>query len=286
MPGRMQMRTINTELITQQVKEMCMDVNIHLSKDVKCAIEEAEKKEESPLGKQILGQLEENMEIASDTKIPICQDTGMTDVFLKVGQEVHFEGGYIEDAINEGIRQGYREGYLRKSVVKDPLIRENTKDNTPGIIHYSIVPGDKLGITVAPKGFGSENMSRVCMLKPADGIEGVKEAVLETVRLAGPNACPPVVVGVGVGGTFEKCAYLAKKALTRDLNTHNAIPYVKDLEIELLDKINELGIGPAGLGGTTTALGVNIETYPTHIAGLPVAVNMCCHVNRHAHREI
>ena len=286
MPGRMQMRTINTELITQQVKEMCMDVNIHLSKDVKCAIEGAERKEESPLGKQILGQLEENMEIASDTKIPICQDTGMTVVFLKVGQEVHFEGGYIEDAINEGIRQGYREGYLRKSVVKDPVDRVNTKDNTPGVIHYEIVPGDQVEITIAPKGFGSENMSRLYMLKPADGLDGIRNAILETVKLAGPNACPPIVVGVGIGGTFEKCAILAKKALTRDLNSSSEIPYVKELEDEMLEKINNLGIGPAGLGGTMTALGVNIETYPTHIAGMPVAINICCHVNRHIRRTI
>ena len=286
MPGRMQMRTINTELITQKVKEMCMDVNIHLSKDVKCAIEEAEKKEESPLGKQILGQLEENMEIASDTQIPICQDTGMTVVFLKVGQEVHFEGAYIEDAINEGIRQGYREGYLRKSVVKDPVDRVNTKDNTPGVIHYEIVPGDQVEITIAPKGFGSENMSRLYMLKPADGLDGIRNAILETVKLAGPNACPPIVVGVGIGGTFEKCAILAKKALTRDLNSSSEIPYVKELEDEMLEKINNLGIGPAGLGGTVTALGVNIETYPTHIAGMPVAINICCHVNRHIRRTV
>ena len=280
------MRTISTDIIIQNIKEMCIEANYYLSDDVKEKVCGARGTEQSPLGQQILSQLEENLDIAGQDQIPICQDTGMAVVFLEIGQDLHIEGMNLEDAVNEGIRQGYVEGYLRKSVVKDPLIRENTKDNTPGIIHYSIVPGDKLGITVAPKGFGSENMSRVCMLKPADGIEGVKEAVLETVRLAGPNACPPVVVGVGVGGTFEKCAYLAKKALTRDLNTHNAIPYVKDLEIKLLDKINELGIGPAGLGGTTTALGVNIETYPTHIAGLPVAVNMCCHVNRHAHREI
>ena len=280
------MRTISTDIIIQNIKEMCIEANYYLSDDVKEKVCGARGTEQSPLGQQILSQLEENLDIAGQDQIPICQDTGMAVVFLEIGQDLHIEGMNLEDAVNEGIRQGYVEGYLRKSVVKDPLIRENTKDNTPGIIHYSIVPGDKLGITVAPKGFGSENMSRVCMLKPADGIEGVKEAVLETVRLAGPNACPPVVVGVGVGGTFEKCAYLAKKALTRDLNTHNSIPYVRDLEIELLEKINELGIGPAGLGGTTTALGVNIETYPTHIAGLPVAVNMCCHVNRHAHREI
>ena len=280
------MRTISTDIIIQNIKEMCIEANYYLSDDVKEKVCGARGTEQSPLGQQILSQLEENLDIAGQDQIPICQDTGMAVVFLEIGQDLHIEGMNLEDAVNEGIRQGYVEGYLRKSVVKDPLIRENTKDNTPGIIHYSIVPGDKLGITVAPKGFGSENMSRVCMLKPADGIEGVKEAVLETVRLACPNACPPVLVGVGVGGTFENCAYLAKKALTRDLNTHNAIPYVKDLEIELLEKINELGIGPAGLGGTTTALGVNIETYPTHIAGLPVAVNMCCHVNRHAHREI
>jgi fumarate hydratase subunit alpha len=226
------------------------------------------------------------MRIAETENIPICQDTGMAVVFIRAGQDVHFEGGSLEDAINEGIRQGYTEGYLRKSVVRDPIDRVNTKDNTPGVIHYEIIPGDKVEITVAPKGFGSENMSRVCMLKPADGIEGVKEAILETVRMAGPNACPPVVVGVGIGGTFEKCALLAKKALTRELGSHNAIPYVKELEIEMLEKINQLKIGPGGLGGTTTALGINIETYPTHIAGLPLAINMCCHVNRHKKRVI
>lgn len=282
----MQMRTINTELITQQIKEMCMEVNIHLSEDVKSAILKAREKEESSLGQQILGQLEENMDIADETKIPICQDTGMTVVFLKVGQDVHFEGTYIEDAINQGIREGYQKGYLRKSVVKDPVDRVNTKDNTPGVIHYEIVPGDQVEITVAPKGFGSENMSRLYMLKPADGLDGIRNAILETVKLAGPNACPPIVVGVGIGGTFEKCAILAKKALTRDLNSSSEIPYVKALEEEMLDKINALGIGPAGLGGRVTALGINIETYPTHIAGMPVAVNICCHVNRHIRRVI
>ena len=280
------MRTINTEIITQQIKEMCMEVNIHLSEDVKSAILKAREKEESSLGQQILGQLEENMDIADETKIPICQDTGMTVVFLKVGQDVHFEGTYIEDAINQGIREGYQEGYLRKSVVKDPVDRVNTKDNTPGVIHYEIVPGDQVEITVAPKGFGSENMSRLYMLKPADGLDGIRNAILETVKLAGPNACPPIVVGVGIGGTFEKCAILAKKALTRDLNSSSEIPYVKALEEEMLDKINALGIGPAGLGGRVTALGINIETYPTHIAGMPVAVNICCHVNRHIRRVI
>lgn len=280
------MRTISTDVIIQNIKEMCIEANYYLSEDVRETIVLAEQREESPLGKQILNQLEQNMEIAKQDQIPICQDTGMAVVFLKIGQDVHIEGMNLEDAVNEGIRQGYVEGYLRKSVVEDPLIRVNTKDNTPGIIHYEIVPGENIDITVAPKGFGSENMSRICMLKPADGIDGVKEAVLETVRLAGPNACPPIVVGVGIGGTFEKCAVLAKKALTRDINIHSDIPYVKDLEKELLEKINELGIGPAGLGGRMTALGVNIETYPTHIAGLPVAINICCHVNRHKNRVI
>lgn len=280
------MRTINTEEITKQIREMCMQVNISLSDDVKCAITGAKEREESPLGCQILGQLEENMEIAKQMQIPICQDTGMTVVFLKVGQDVHFEGDYIEDAINEGIRQGYQDGYLRKSVVKDPVERKNTKDNTPGVIHYEIVPGDQVEITVAPKGFGSENMSRLYMLKPADGIEGIKAAILETVKLAGPNACPPIVVGVGIGGTFEKCAILAKKALTRELGISSDIPYVKELEKEMLEKINNLGIGPGGLGGRVTALGVNIETYPTHIAGMPVAINICCHVNRHISRTV
>ena len=278
------MRTISTEEITKNIKEMCMQVNIQLSPDVKEAILAGREKEESAIGKQILGQLEENMDIALENKIPICQDTGMTVVFLKIGQDVHIEGGFIEDAVNEGIRQGYQEGYLRKSVVGDPLVRENTKDNTPGVIHYEIVPGDKLEITVAPKGFGSENMSKVFMLKPADGIEGVKKAIIESVEAAGPNACPPMVIGVGIGGTFEKCALLAKKALTRDINSHSSIPYVKDLEEEMLEQVNKLGIGPGGLGGRVTAIGLNIETYPTHIAGLPVAVNICCHVNRHIRR--
>ena len=280
------MRTIHTDEITKNIKEMCMTVNVQLSPDVKQALLSAQKKEESPLGKQILGQLEENMKIAKENDIPICQDTGMTVVFLKIGQDLHIEGKYIEDAVNEGIRQGYQEGYLRKSVVGDPLIRKNTKDNTPGIIHYEMVPGDQLEITVAPKGFGSENMSKIFMLKPADGIEGVKRAILESVEQAGPNACPPMVIGVGIGGTFEKCAILAKKALTRPVGEHSVIPYVKELEEEMLEKINRLGIGPGGLGGTTTALAVNVNTYATHIAGLPVAVNICCHVNRHVVREV
>lgn len=279
-------RIVETDVITQNIKEMCIEANYELSDDVKCKMLNSIEAESAVLGKQILSQLKENLEIAKNDQIPICQDTGMAVVFLKIGQDVHIEGGNLEDAVNEGIRQGYMEGYLRKSVVGDPLVRENTKDNTPGVVHYEIVPGTKIEITVAPKGFGSENMSRICMLKPADGIEGVKEAVIETVKLAGPNACPPVVVGVGVGGTFEKCALLAKKALTRDLNKHNEIPYIADLEKELLESINQLGIGPGGLGGDITALGVNIEVYPTHIAGLPVAINMCCHVNRHKHRII
>ncbi|MCI5732061.1 MAG: fumarate hydratase [Eubacterium sp.] len=280
------MRTIHTDEITKQIKEMCMQVNIQLSPDVKDALLAGREKEESVIGRQILGQLEENMEIAKENRIPICQDTGMTVVFLKIGQNLHIEGDYLEDAVNEGIRQGYKEGYLRKSVVGDPLIRENTKDNTPGVIHYEIVPGDQLEITVAPKGFGSENMSRVFMLKPADGIEGVRQAILESVEAAGPNACPPMVIGVGIGGTFEKCALLAKKALTRELGSHSPIPYVKELEEEMLDKVNNLGIGPGGLGGRVTAIGLNIETYATHIAGLPVAVNICCHVNRHITRVL
>lgn len=280
------MRTIHTDEITKNIKEMCIEANLHLAKDVVDAISKAEQTEESAIGKKILGQLQENMDIAKNEDIPICQDTGMAIVFLKIGQDVHIEGIAIENAVNEGIRQGYTEGYLRKSVVKDPIIRENTKDNTPGVIHYEIVPGDKIEITVAPKGFGSENMSRVCMLKPADGIEGVKEAVIETVKLAGPNACPPMVVGVGIGGSFEKCALLAKKALTRNLDELSPIPYVQELEKELLEKINNLGFGPGGLGGRNTALGVNVETYPTHIAGLPVAINICCHVNRHVKRTI
>ena len=277
-------RTVDTKIITENVKEMCIEANHYLSKDMDIAMKNAVTTEKSELGRKILNQLQDNLKIADEEMIPICQDTGMAVIFLEVGQDVHFEGEAIEDAINEGVRQGYTEGYLRKSVVKDPLIRENTKDNTPAVIHYSIVPGDKVKITIAPKGFGSENMSRVFMLKPADGIEGVKDAVLTAVKDAGPNACPPMVVGVGIGGTFEKCAILAKKALT--VGEHSDIPYVKDMEEELLGKINRLGIGPGGLGGTTTALAVNINTYPTHIAGLPVAVNICCHVNRHVVREV
>ena len=280
------MRTIQTTDITENIRQMCIEANHYLSDDMKQVFNKAVDNEESPLGRQVLEQLKENLEIASSDMIPICQDTGMAVIFMNVGQEVHFEGGSITDAVNEGVRQGYTEGYLRKSVVGDPIIRENTKDNTPAVIHYDIVPGDKVEITVAPKGFGSENMSRIFMLKPADGIEGVKEAILTAVKDAGPNACPPMVVGVGIGGTFEKCPLLAKKALTRDLNCKSDIQYVNDLEEEMLDKINRLGIGPGGLGGTQTALAVNIETYPTHIAGLPVAVNICCHVNRHAHRVI
>lgn len=278
------MREVSTDEITKNIKEMCIEANYILSDDIKNKIINSAAVENSEIGKKILSQLEENMEIAEREQIPICQDTGMAVVFIKIGQEVRITGGSLEDAINQGVREGYTEGYLRKSVVKDPLIRENTKDNTPAIIHYEIVQGDKVEITVAPKGFGSENMSRVCMLKPADGIEGVKNAVIETVKLAGPNACPPVVVGVGIGGTFEKCALLAKKALTRDINSESSIEYVAELEKELLDEINNLNIGPGGLGGKITALGVNIETYPTHIAGLPVAINMCCHVNRHKKR--
>ena len=280
------MRTIHTDEIIKNIKEMCIEANLSLTEDMKCRFKNATESEKSPLGKQILNQLQENMEIAAADQIPICQDTGMAIVFLNIGQDVHIEGMDLHDAVNEGVRQGYTEGYLRKSVVKDPLIRENTKDNTPAIIHYSIVPGDKVTITFAPKGFGSENMSRIFMLKPADGIDGVKNAILTAVKDAGPNACPPMVVGVGVGGTFEKCAILAKKALTRPVNEHSEIPYVADLEKEMLVKINKLGIGPGGLGGTTTALAVNINTYPTHIAGLPVGINICCHVNRHVVREL
>ena len=279
-------RTIRVEEITKNIKEMCIEANHFLSPDMAEAMKCAEKNEEAPLGKQILEQLQENLKIAGEDMIPICQDTGMAVVFLEIGQDVHLEGGALEDAVNEGVRQGYVEGYLRKSVVGDPLIRENTKDNTPAVLHTRIVDGDQVKIKVAPKGFGSENMSRVFMLKPADGIEGVKEAVLTAVKDAGPNACPPMVVGVGIGGTFEKCALMAKEALTREVGSHSDIPYVKELEEELLTKINSLGIGPGGLGGTTTALAVNINTYPTHIAGLPVAVNICCHVNRHVIRTI
>ena len=279
-------RTIRVEEITKNIKEMCIEANHFLSPDMAEAMKCAEKNEEAPLGKQILEQLQENLKIAGEDMIPICQDTGMAVVFLEIGQDVHLEGGALEDAVNEGVRQGYVEGYLRKSVVEDPLIRENTKDNTPAVLHTRIVDGDQVKIKVAPKGFGSENMSRVFMLKPAEGIEGVKDAVLTAVKDAGPNACPPMVVGVGIGGTFEKCALMAKEALTRKVGSHSEIEYVKELEEELLTKINSLGIGPGGLGGTTTALAVNINTYPTHIAGLPVAVNICCHVNRHVIRTI
>lgn len=278
------MRIINTNEIIKEIKEMCIEANHFLSPDMIEVFDNARKNEKSPLGCQILEQLDENLKIAAEDMIPICQDTGMSVVFIDIGQDVHIEGDNLEDAINEGVRQGYVEGYLRKSVVKDPILRENTKDNTPAVIHYSIVPGENIKITLAPKGFGSENMSRVFMLKPADGIEGVKEAVLTAVSEAGPNACPPMVVGVGIGGTFEKCALLAKKALTRPADSSSKIEYVKEMEDELLEKINKLGIGPGGLGGTRTALAVNVETYPTHIAGLPVAINICCHVNRHVTR--
>lgn len=278
------MRTIHVVEITKNIKEMCIEANYFLSQDMDAAMKHAVSAEKAPLGRQILSQLQENLQIAGEDMIPICQDTGMAVIFLKIGQEVHLEGGLLEDAVNEGVRQGYTEGYLRKSVVKDPLLRENTKDNTPAVIHYEIVEGDKVTVTVAPKGFGSENMSRIFMLKPSDGISGVKQAILTAVQDAGPNACPPMVVGVGIGGTFEKCALLAKKALTRPVNERSPIPYVKDMEEELLQKINCLGIGPGGLGGTVTALAVNVETYPTHIAGLPVAINICCHVNRHVTR--
>lgn len=279
-------RTIHVDEIINNIKEMCIEANYYLSEDMEKAMKNASYKEQSKLGSQILSQLEENLKIAAEDKIPICQDTGMAVIYLEIGQDVHFEGGYLEDAVNEGVRQGYQEGYLRKSVVSDPLIRENTKDNTPAIIHYSIVKGDKVNIKVAPKGFGSENMSRVFMLKPADGIEGVKKAVLTAVKDAGPNACPPMVVGVGIGGTFEKCALIAKEALTREIGSTSDLSHIAELEKELLSEINKLGIGPAGLGGSVTALAVNINTYPTHIAGLPVGVNICCHVNRHVSRQI
>ena len=279
-------RTVNTDDIVKNIKEMCIEANHYLSKDMDKALKDATASEKSELGKKILNQLQENLKIADEEMIPICQDTGMAVIFLEVGQDVHFEGMAIEDAVNEGVRQGYTEGYLRKSVVGDPIIRENTKDNTPAVIHYSIVPGNKVKITLAPKGFGSENMSRVFMLKPADGIEGVKNVILTAVKDAGPNACPPMVIGVGVGGDFEKCAIMAKHALTRAAGEHSDIPYVRALEEEMLDKVNQLGIGPGGLGGTVTAFAVNIETYPTHIAGLPVAVNICCHVNRHVTKEL
>ena len=280
------MRSVDVSIVTKNIKEMCIQANHFLSEDMDIAMKNAVETEKAPLGKQILTQLQENLKIAGEDMIPICQDTGMAVVFIEVGQEVHFEGGSLTDAINEGVRQGYVEGYLRKSVVGDPIIRENTKDNTPAVIHYNIVPGDKVKIKVAPKGFGSENMSRVFMLKPADGIEGVKNAILTAVQDAGPNACPPMVVGVGLGGTFEKCALMAKDALTREVGTHSDIQWVKDLEEEMLETINKLGIGPGGLGGTTTALAVNVNTYPTHIAGLPVGINICCHVNRHIVREV
>ncbi len=280
------MRTIYTGEIILNIREMCIEANHMLTPDMQTALERASEEEKSPIGQKVLGQLQDNLQIAKEDTIPICQDTGMALIFLEIGQDVHFEGGSLTDAVNEGVRQGYVDGYLRKSVVKDPLIRENTKDNTPAVIHYDLVPGDKVRITVAPKGFGSENMSRIFMLKPADGIEGVKNAILTAVKDAGPNACPPMVVGVGIGGTFEKCALLAKKALTRPVDERSSIPYVKELEEELLATINRLGIGPGGLGGSTTALAVNINTYPTHIAGLPVAVNICCHVNRHCVREL
>lgn len=277
---------VDVELLTKNIKEMCIKANHYLAPDMEKAMREACEKESKPLAKQILGQLLENLDIAGKDMIPICQDTGMAVVFLKIGQDVHFEGGSVEKAVNEGVRQGYQEGYLRKSVVGDPLLRVNTKDNTPAVIHYELVPGDQVEITLAPKGFGSENMSKIWMLKPADGAEGVKEAIIETVREAGPNACPPVVVGVGIGGTFEKAAILAKQALTREIGTHSPLAHIREMEEELLQKINEIGLGPAGLGGDTTALAVNINTYATHIAGLPVAVNMCCHVNRHIVRTI
>ena len=280
------MRSVDVSIVTRNIKEMCIQANHFLSEDMDIAMKNAVETEKAPLGKQILTQLQENLKIAGEDMIPICQDTGMAVVFIEVGQEVHFEGGSLTDAINEGVRQGYVEGYLRKSVVGDPIIRENTKDNTPAVIHYNIVPGDKVKIKVAPKGFGSENMSRVFMLKPADGIEGVKNAILTAVQDAGPNACPPMVVGVGIGGTFEKCALMAKDALTREVGTHSDIQWVKDLEEEMLETINKLGIGPGGLGATTTALAVNVNTYPTHIAGLPVGINICCHVNRHIVREV
>ena len=279
-------RTIQVGEITRNIKEMCIEANHFLSEDMDCALKNAEQTEKAPLGKQILGQLQENLEIAAKDMIPICQDTGMAVIFLEIGQDVHLEGGDLTEAVNEGVRQGYVEGYLRKSVVGDPILRENTKDNTPAILHTRIVPGNQVKIKVAPKGFGSENMSRVFMLKPAEGIEGVKQAILTAVKDAGPNACPPMVVGVGIGGTCEKCALIAKEALTREVGTHSDIAWVKDLEEEMLSKINGLGIGPGGLGGTTTALAVNVNTYPTHIAGLPVGINICCHVNRHAVRTI
>ena len=280
------MRTLDVSLVTQAIKEMCIEANHFLAEDMRCVLDKASQEESSTLGRQILEQLQENLSIAGEDMIPICQDTGMAVVFAEVGQDVHLTGGLLEEAIHEGVRQGYIEGYLRKSVVGDPIFRENTKDNTPAVIHYKIVSGEQVRLTFMPKGFGSENMSKVYMLKPADGIEGVKEAILNAVREAGPNACPPMVIGVGIGGTFEKCALMSKEALARPVNEGSPIPYVRELEQELLDKINQLGIGPGGLGGRVTALAININTYPTHIAGLPVAVNICCHVNRHAYRTI
>ena len=280
------MRTIPISMITDAVSEMCIAANLFLTEDMQAALKTAQKQEEAPLGRSVLDQLSRNLTIAGEDSIPICQDTGMAVVFLEVGQDVHFTGGNVENAVNEGVRRGYVDGYLRKSVVGDPIIRENTKDNTPAVIYYEIVPGDQVKITVAPKGFGSENMSRIFMLKPADGIDGVRQAILTAVKEAGPNACPPMVVGVGIGGTFEKCALLAKKALTRNVEERSSIPYVAELEKEMLEKINRSGIGPGGLGGSTTALAVNINTFATHIAGLPVAVNICCHVNRHSVRVI
>ncbi|MDD6551687.1 MAG: fumarate hydratase [Lachnospiraceae bacterium] len=279
-------REVDVSEITKNIREMCISVNYELSDDMKQVLGEAHEKEESPLGKQILGELQKNLDIAKNDQIPICQDTGMAVIFLEIGQDVHLIGGSLEDAVNEGVRQGYTDGYLRKSVVSDPIIRKNTGDNTPAIIHEKIVPGDKIRIKVAPKGFGSENMSRVFMLKPAQGLDGVKEAILTAVNDAGPNACPPMVIGVGIGGDFEKCAEMAKEALTREVGVHSDVDWAAQLEEEMLAKINDLGIGPAGLGGTVTALAVNVNTYPTHIAGLPVAVNICCHVNRHLVREV
>ena len=279
-------REVDVSEITKNIREMCISVNYELSDDMKQVLGEAHEKEESPLGKQILGELQKNLDIAKNDQIPICQDTGMAVIFLEIGQDVHLTGGNLEDAVNEGVRQGYTDGYLRKSVVSDPIIRKNTGDNTPAIIHEKIVPGDKIRIKVAPKGFGSENMSRVFMLKPAQGLDGVKEAILTAVNDAGPNACPPMVIGVGIGGDFEKCAEMAKEALTREVGVHSNVDWAAQLEEEMLAKINDLGIGPAGLGGAVTALAVNVNTYPTHIAGLPVAVNICCHVNRHIVREV
>ena len=280
------MREIDVSKITDQISDMCIQANYHLSDDMQRAIQRGAASERSPLGRDIFSQLEENLKAAETDSIPICQDTGMAVIFMEIGQDVHFVGGDLEMAVNEGVRKGYSEGYLRKSVVRDPLKRENTGDNTPAVIHYQIVSGDQVKITVAPKGFGSENMSRICMLKPADGAEGVKNAVIKTVLEAGPNSCPPVVVGVGIGGDFEKCAILAKKALTRPADETSGVADVAEMEKEILNRVNKSGIGPAGLGGTVTALAVNIEVYPTHIAGLPVAINMCCHVDRHITRTL